>query len=181
MSALDGLGIGAAVGLALCAIAAPLWWRLAAPRVGGVAESYGSTGIPTTALDQIDRDTALALLARWRAMTTGNTSRIAVLSMGGKTEPIARQVAAWLSSLPVGRAASETLVIAVDWPSPEDLLDPEALRSDVLALLVPAEMRVGELIERTTVLTDAGHRPDWALLVDSPRKTRQALDRASPV
>jgi capsular polysaccharide biosynthesis protein len=54
----------------------------------------------------------------------------------------------------------------------------EALRSDVLVVLVQKAAPAGELTDLVDTLAQFGRRPEWVLMVDSVRKVHKQMDRA---
>ena len=76
-----------------------------------------------------------------------------------------------LPALLPGEASPATVVAA----EPGTATEAAARRSDVLVLMVRSSMRLDDLVTAVRELGEAGHRPNWILLVDSLRKSRQRL------
>jgi hypothetical protein len=72
---------------------------------------------------------------------------------------------------------ADLVVVATGSSDSEFTPEGEAQRSDVIVLLVQADSRGKDLLEVVLTLEQFGHRPEWILLVDSIRKTRQAIRR----
>jgi hypothetical protein len=201
-SVLAGVAAGGGIGLLLGGIALWLSWRQWEPRMTSVAQSYQTTGIPTTALDDLERDQAKAIVRRWETMSARSSSRIALVAADRKLEPLARRAAEWFSALPApeaaggnprgaaGRAGSlrqndganlpvlhdrRPTMVATGSSDENSSEEAEARRSDVIVLVVRSAARVDEVVDRARELDRLGHRPDWVLLVDSVRKTGRGL------
>jgi hypothetical protein len=153
-----------------------------------VAQSYRTTGIPTTPLDNLDRDEAGAIVRRWETMSARPSSRIALVAADSKLEPLAHSAAEWFSALPApepnGGSGLPALhdtrptLVATGSSDGDASEGVEARRSDVIVLVVRAAARVDEVVDRARELDRLGHRPDWVLLVDSVRKTVRGLQTA---
>ena len=73
--------------------------------------------------------------------------------------------------------AASLVVVATGSSDPESTPEGEAMRSDVLVLLVQADTRGKDLMESVWTLEHFGHRPEWILLVESTRKSRRVVKR----
>jgi hypothetical protein len=69
------------------------------------------------------------------------------------------------------------VVVATGSSDLESTPEGEAMRSDVLVLLVQADTRGKDLMESVWTLEHFGHRPEWILLVESTRKSRRVMKR----
>jgi hypothetical protein len=94
LAAAAGAGAGLLLGAALL-----LLWRRAHPRVRGPGGAYALTGIPATRLEEVDGDSAHALLGRWLAFASGSLVRIAIVPASAALEPLAADVAGRLQRL----------------------------------------------------------------------------------
>lgn len=92
----------------------------------------------------------------------------------GQREAVATEYAGANAQPP---PASSLVVVATGSSDPEATPEGEAMRSDVLVLLVPADTRGKDLMESVWTLEHFGHRPEWILLVDSTRKSRRLVKR----
>ena len=90
-SVLAGVAVGGGLGLLLGGLALWLSWRQMEPRMTSVAQSYRTTGIPTTPLDDLEPGEAGAIIRRWEAMSARPSSRIALVAADRKLEPLARR------------------------------------------------------------------------------------------
>jgi hypothetical protein len=193
-SVLAGVAAGGGIGLLLGGIALWLSWRQWEPRMTSVAQSYRTTGIPTTPLDNLGRDQANAIVRRWETMSARPSSRIALVAADRKLEPLAHRAAEWFSDLPAPGAAAGNHRGGTGLPALHDLRptmvatgssdgdsseEAEARRSDVIVLVVRSSTRVDAVVNRARELDKLGHRPDWVLLVDSVRKTGRGLRGSS--
>jgi hypothetical protein len=194
-SVLVGLAVGVGVGLVLSAILVPIFIRTSRPRAATPTHTYRTTGIPTTLLDQLDDRQAVALLRRWQTLATRPSGHIALVAAEEKLQPLVHAATARLASLrvpahprpdvgtAVGGQATAVLPALLPGEAPATVVAAEpgpateaaARRSDVLVLMVRANMRLDDLVTAVRELGDAGHRPNWILLVDSLRKARQLL------
>jgi hypothetical protein len=185
-SVLAGVAVGGGLGLLLGGAALWFSWRQMEPRMTSVAQSYRTTGIPTTPLDDLDRAEAGAIVRRWETMSARPSSRIALVAGDRKLEPLARQTAEWFSALPAQDGAGDPAdlpvvhdrrptVVATGSSNGDASEEAEARRSDVVVLLVRSATKVDEVVDRARELDRLGHRPDWVLLVESVRKTGRGL------
>jgi hypothetical protein len=190
-SVLAGVAAGGGIGLLLGGVGIWLSWRQWEPRMTSVAQSYRTTGIPTTPLDNLDRDQANAIVRRWETMSARPSSRIALVAADRKLEPLAQRAAEWFSALPAPDAAAQgagnaggglpalhdgrPTMVATGSSDEHASEEAETRRSDVIVLVVRSAARVNEVVERARELDRLGHRPDWVLLVDSVRKTGRGL------
>jgi hypothetical protein len=186
-SVLAGVAAGGGLGLLLGGIAIWLSWRQWEPRMTSVDQSYRTTGIPTTPLDDLDPGEAGAIIRRWEAMSARPSSRIALVAADRKLEPLARSAAEWLSALPAPDAGANggtalpalhdrrPTMVATGSADGDSSEEAEARRSDVIVLLVRSAARVDDVVDRARELDRLGHRPDWVLLVDSVRRTGRGL------
>jgi hypothetical protein len=182
-SVLAGVAVGGGLGLLLGGIALWFSWRQMEPRMTSVAQSYRTTGIPTTALDNLGRDDAGAIVRRWETLSARPSSRIALVAGDRKLEPLAQRAAEWFSALPAPQANGglpalhdrRPTLVATGSSEEGSSEETEARRSDVIVLVVRAAARVDEVVDRARELDRLGHRPDWVLLVDSVRKTGRGL------
>ena len=90
-SVLAGVAVGGGLGLLLGGLALWFSWRQMEPRMTSVAQSYRTTGIPTTPLDDLDRGEAGAIVRRWETMSARPSSRIALVAADRKLEPLAHR------------------------------------------------------------------------------------------
>jgi hypothetical protein len=189
-SVLAGVAAGGGIGLLLGGIALWLSWRQWEPRMTSVAQSYRTTGIPTTPLDNLGRDQANAIVRRWETMSARPSSRIALVAADRKLEPLAHRAAEWFSELPAQDGAGggadlpavhdrRPTMVATDSLDGDSSEEAETRRSDVIVLVVRSSTRVDEVVNRARELDKLGHRPDWVLLVDSVRKTGRGLRGSS--
>ena len=194
-SVLTGLAVGVGVGLVLSAILVPILRRTSRPRADTPTSTYRTTGIPTTSLDRLDDRQAAALLRRWQALATRPSGHIALVAADEKLQPLVHAATAKLASLrvPTRRRAEvtspvggeETAVLPALMPGdapatvvaaePGSATDAVARRSDVLVLMVRSSMSLDDLVTAVRELGEAGHRPNWILLVDSLKKSRKLL------
>jgi hypothetical protein len=156
---------------------------------------YRTTGIPTTSLDRLDDRQAVALLGRWQALSARPSGHIALVAADEKLQPLVHDASARLASLrPPTRprrhvatavGGEDTAVLPALLPGeapptvvaaePGSATETAARRSDVLVLMVRSNMTIDDLVGAARELGEAGHRPNWILLVDSPRKTKRLL------
>ncbi len=187
-SVLAGVAVGGGLGLLLGGLALWFSWRQMEPRMTSVAQSYRTTGIPTTPLDHLDRREAGAIVRRWETMSARPSSRIALVAADRKLEPLAHRAAEWFSALPTEDGAGDATdlpvvhdrrptMVATGSSNGDASEEAEARRSDVVVLLVRSAAKVDEVVDRARELDRLGHRPDWVLLVDSVRKTGRGLQR----
>ncbi len=189
-SVLAGVAAGGGLGLLLGGIGIWLSRRQWGPRMTSVAQSYRTTGIPTTPLDNLDRDQANAIVRRWETMSARPSGRIAFVAADPKLEPLVHRAAEWFSAMPVPDASAgdgnggaslpalhdgRPTMVATASSDGDSSEEAETRRSDVIVLVVRAATRVDEVVERARELDRLGHRPDWVLLVDSVRRTGRGL------
>lgn len=194
-SVLVGLAVGVGVGLVLSAVVVPILIRTSRPRAANPTHTYRTTGIPTTSLDRLDDRQAVALLQRWQSLAARPSGHIALVAAEEKLQPLVHAATARLASLrvparPRAQVATavggeDTAVLPALLPGeapatviaaePGTATEAAARRSDVLVLMVRSSMRLDDLVTAVRELGEAGHRPNWILLVDSLRKARQKL------
>jgi hypothetical protein len=192
-SVLVGLAVGVGVGLVLSAIVIPIFLRLSTPRADSPAHTYRTTGIPTTSLDRLDDRQAVALIRRWQSLAARPSGHIALVAADEKLQPLVHAATARLQALrPPDRRQPElatavggedTAVLPALLPGQATLVAAEpgsatetaARRSDVLVLMARSNMRLDHLVSVARELGEAGHRPNWILLVDSLRKSKKVL------
>ena len=194
-SVLAGLAVGVGVGLVLSAIFVPILRRTSRPRADTPARTYRTTGIPTTSLDRLDDRHAIALLRRWQALATRPSGHIALVAADEKLQPLVHAATARLASLRVparprpevatAAGGEETAVLPALMPGeapatvvaaePGSAAEAVARRSDVLVLMVRSSMSLDDLVAAVREMGEAGHRPNWILLVDSLKKAKRLL------
>jgi hypothetical protein len=194
-SVLVGLAVGVGVGLVLSAIVVPIFLRVSSARAESPAHTYRTTGIPTTSLDRLDDRQAVALIRRWQSLAARPSGQVALVAAEDKLQPLVRAATERLGALQVPDRRSRELATAVGGEEtavlpallpgqapatvvaaePGSATDTAARRSDVLVLVARSNMRLDDLVAVARELGEAGHRPNWILLVDSLRKSKQLL------
>ncbi|MBN1529416.1 MAG: hypothetical protein JW895_10175 [Thermoleophilaceae bacterium] len=189
-SVLVGLAVGAGVGLVASFVLVPILLRSTRPRAVSPTHVYRTTGIPTTSMDGLDDRNAVALLRRWQALSARPSGHIALVAADEKLQPLVHDATRRLAALRVpdrrrndgltSGGGDDTAVLPALLPgegAPTVVAAEPALaqRSDVLVLMVRSNMSIDDLVAAVRELGDAGHRPNWILLVDSLKKTRQLL------
>jgi capsular polysaccharide biosynthesis protein len=71
-------------------------------------------------------------------------------------------------------------LVAGNVPGSPSAGEAEALRSDLVVLLIPRGHRSRQLAATATLLEEYGHGPDWVLFVQSPRAARRRIAEKSP-
>jgi hypothetical protein len=194
-SVLVGLAVGVGVGLVLSAIVIPVFLRLSTPRADNPTHTYRTTGIPTTSFDRLDDRQAVALIRRWQSLAARPSGQIALVAADDKLQPLVHATSARLQALRVPErrprelatavGGEETAVMPALLPgqSPATVVAAEpgaatetaARQSDVLVLMARSNMRLDDLVAVARELAQAGHRPNWILLVDSLKKSKKLL------
>jgi hypothetical protein len=143
-------------------------------RVDGVSGAYALTGVPASDLDGLAGEDALALVRRWRALSPRPSVQIAIVPLRDGLEPLAADAAAWLGDLCRNGAEGISLVTG-GLPAGGGEAGALTLGSDVVVLLARSGTHERELVNGAGRLERAGHRPDWILVTDSPKKSRRRL------
>jgi hypothetical protein len=179
---------GAAIAVAAFVVFGLVGWLVARwldrrRRVDGASGAYALTGVPASDLDGLVADDALALVRRWRALSPRASVQIAIVPLGEGLEPLAADAAAWLGELcgqggapGQGRDGAEGVsLVTGGLPAGGGEAGALTLGSDVVVLLARSGTRERELVNGAGRLERAGHRPDWILVTDSPKKSRRRL------
>jgi hypothetical protein len=184
-----GTTIGAVLGLGLGLVLLIAWER-ADPRLHRAEDCLELTDVPTTELDRITPAAGLTLLERWHELGRKPSVRVALVPLSADLKELTDAVARWLGGSdrdPAPTAGRFDGPRHFDEPAPESSLalvsgDPpggpaagemEALRSNVVVLLVNRRASARKLAEVVEMLDQFGHPLDWILFVSSTRAARQ--------
>jgi capsular polysaccharide biosynthesis protein len=192
---LFGAAIGAVLGLGL-GLVLLLAWERADPRIDRSEDCLELTDVPTSIIDGITPAAGLTLLERWYELGRRSSVRVAILPLTGDLEDLADGVARWFGGHHSDPAAAPTRFrrSGTDQPTQEmgdgqahnslslvsgaptggpSAGEMEALRSDVVVLVVHRGAKARRLVSAVEVLEQFGHSVDWILFVNSPRTARK--------
>jgi hypothetical protein len=191
---LFGTLIGAVLGLGL-GLVLLLAWQRADPRLLRAEDCLELTDVPTTQLDGITPVAGLTLLERWHELGRRPAVRVAIVPLSAELKELADAVARWLgggqgaeqasgrfdgprTDGPPGQveelaADSSLALVSGEPPGGPTAGEMEALRSNVVVLLVNRGAKARRVAQVVEMLDQFGHPLDWILFVSSTRASRK--------
>lgn len=151
--------LGILIGLILGTVIVVVWERADA-RFDRPGQVTGQLGIPTRSLQQLNADSAMAMVDRWRSLAIIDEPTIALLSavtgMQATTTVVGRELASLAPGVHLRTGGS---------PGDENG-DRVAQFANLTVLVIPREARVRAVLRSVDFLSQVGIRPAWALMVD---------------